>query len=94
MPLYFGNMPINGVKTSLTNGQSYAKANILDTLPEASASLRGSFVIVPNGNTDKLYICMNINGAYDWFEFNATESNTSTTSILGRAVLGVMKLGG
>lgn len=70
-------------------------------LPEASETLRGSFAIVPNGDTDNLYICMRVAGVYGWVVLNASgtsdggaEEDITTTSVLGRATLGTMILGG
>lgn len=70
-------------------------------LPEASETLRGSFAIVPNGDTDNLYICMRVAGVYGWVVLNASgtsdggaEEDITTTSVLGWATLGTMILGG
>lgn len=70
-------------------------------LPEASETMRGSFAIVPNGDTDNLYICMRVAGVYGWVVLNASgtsdggaEEDITTTSVLGLAMLGTMILGG
>lgn len=80
--------------------EPFPVAFVLDTLPEASAALRGSFVIVHDGDTDNLYICMRVGGVYGWIMFNTSdtgggsEDNAATTSVLGQATLGTMILGG
>lgn len=73
-------------------------AEVAEGLPEASEKVRGKFLIVPDGDTDKLYICMRVAGVCGWIGFNTsgtggTEGDT-TTSVLGQATLGTMILGG
>ena len=79
--------------------EPFPSAFVLDTLPKASEALRGSFVIVPDGDTDNLYICMRVGGVYGWIVFNTSdtgggsEDDAATTSVLGQATLGTMILG-
>ena len=40
--------------------EPFPAALVLSALPEASEALRGSFAIAPEGNNDKLYICMKL----------------------------------
>lgn len=87
------------------NGQSvFGKGNIeiattniqlsiYNTLPEATETMRGRMIIVPEGNTDKLYICLSIKGVYTWVSFDDTNVSGETTSILGQATLGSLILG-
>lgn len=64
---------------------------VAETKPVASEDTRGKWLIVPDGTTDRLYICLRVNGVYDWVEFKGN-SSSSTTSILGKATLGTMIL--
>lgn len=98
-----GDMP-DGYNVQIDPGgdsEPFPIAVVADVLPEASETLRGSFAIVPNGDTDNLYICMRVAGVYGWVVLNASgtsgggaEEDITTTSVLGRATLGTMILGG
>lgn len=65
---------------------------VLAALPEANETLRGKMVIVPNGDTDELFICMNVEGTCGWLKFD--RGGNKTTSELGVAILGTLVLGG
>ena len=42
---------------------------LVENLPAPSESLRGKFLLTPNGDTDALYVCMRINGSSTWAKF-------------------------
>lgn len=74
--------------------------SVVTTLPLASASYRGKYLILEKENIDYLYVCMKKSGSYQWFEISTDttglpgeETTSKTTAVLGVAVLGNMKLG-
>lgn len=80
-------------KEYVDNITTNIQLSIYNTLPEATETMRGRMIIVPEGNTDKLYICLSIKGVYTWVSFDDTNISRETTSVLGQATLGSLILG-
>ena len=81
-----------GKGVELPSGKGGTSVGVLDALPEADEPLRGRLVIVPNGESDELFICMNVAGTYGWLKIEAVVNKT--ISELGVATLGTLVLGG
>lgn len=63
----------------------------VELLPEADINMLGKILILEDGGTDKLCICMRIDNAYQWCEITAIEQSAKS-SILGVGKLGYMIL--
>ena len=87
-----------------SSGVGTSSVQVVSTLPLASASFRGKFLILENENNDNLFICIKRNGIYQWFDITTgttglpgedipEEEADSTKAILGTGKLGQMVLG-